>query len=112
MNKKTIKRHSSRIITKLTLEGISIEEQLRKAMEGKEPIEANARISYTERKDGVLPQYDIRTDRFEMALQATDRIAMSEAASRHFQDFPDMYEKNEDGSFKMDEAGKPILIKN
>lgn len=31
-------------------------------------------MSYTERKDGVLPEYDIRTDRFEIAREAQDRL--------------------------------------
>ena len=28
---------------------------------------------YTEKKDGVLPEYDIRTDRFEVAIDAMDK---------------------------------------
>lgn len=32
---------------------------------------------YTEKKDGVLPEYDIRTDRFEVALDAIDKINQS-----------------------------------
>lgn len=34
---------------------------------------------YTEKKDGVLPEYDIRTDRFEVALDAIDKINKSTA---------------------------------
>lgn len=29
---------------------------------------------YTEKKDGVQPEYDIRTDRFEVAIDAIDKI--------------------------------------
>lgn len=29
---------------------------------------------YTEKKDGVQPEYDIRTDRFEVAIDAVDKI--------------------------------------
>lgn len=32
---------------------------------------------YTEKKDGVLPEYDIRTDRFEVAIDAMDKINQS-----------------------------------
>lgn len=32
---------------------------------------------YTEKKDGVLPEYDIRTDRFEVAIDAIDKINKS-----------------------------------
>lgn len=34
---------------------------------------------YTEKKDGVLPEYDIRTDRFEVAIDAIDKINQSYA---------------------------------
>lgn len=36
-------------------------------------------IIYTEKKDGVLPEYDIRTDRFEVAIDAIDKINASAA---------------------------------
>lgn len=36
-------------------------------------------IIYTEKKDGVLPEYDIRTDRFEVAIDAFDKINQSVA---------------------------------
>lgn len=35
---------------------------------------------YTEKKDGVQPEYDIRTDRFEIALEAMDKINQSAAS--------------------------------
>lgn len=34
---------------------------------------------YTEKKDGVQPEYDIRTDRFEVAIDAIDKINKSVA---------------------------------
>ena len=34
---------------------------------------------YTEKKDGVMPEYDIRTDRFEVAIDAIDKINQSAA---------------------------------
>lgn len=34
---------------------------------------------YTEKRDGVLPEYDIRTDRFEVAIDAIDKINQSAA---------------------------------
>lgn len=35
---------------------------------------------YTEKKDGVQPEYDIRTDRFEIAIDAMDKINQSAAS--------------------------------
>lgn len=34
---------------------------------------------YTEKKDGVKPEFDIRTDRFEVAIDAIDKINQSAA---------------------------------
>lgn len=34
---------------------------------------------YTEKKDGVRPEYDIRTDRFEVAIDAIDKINQTTA---------------------------------
>lgn len=34
---------------------------------------------YTEKKDGVQPEFDIRTDRFEVAIDAIDKINQSMA---------------------------------
>lgn len=34
---------------------------------------------YTEKKDGVQPEFDIRTDRFEIAIEAIDKINQSAA---------------------------------
>lgn len=62
-------------------EGESIEELMRKASNSKEPIENVAPMIYTDRKDGVLPQYDYRTDRFEIAREATDRVHATRAAA-------------------------------
>ena len=66
----------------------SMEEFLRKAIAGKEPIKATANITYNDRKDGVLPQHDIRQDRFEIAMLATDKIHATQAAKRQSMDFP------------------------
>ncbi len=47
-----------------------------------EPISDGAPIIHTERKDGVLPAYDIRTDRFEIAIEAMDKVTGSKLAKR------------------------------
>ena len=39
-------------------------------------------IIYTNRKDGVQPGYNIRTDRFEVAIEASDRITQNKLAKR------------------------------
>ena len=47
-----------------------------------EPIEDGAPIIFTERKEGVKPEYDIRTDRFELAVEAMGTLAANHLAKR------------------------------
>lgn len=55
-------------------EGESIENKVRRITENNEPITDGAPIIYTNRDDGVLPAYNIRTDRFDIAQQAMDAV--------------------------------------
>ena len=61
-------------------EGESIEEKVAKLIENNEPITDGAPIIYTEKKDGVLPQYDIRTDKWDIAQSAMDLANASKIA--------------------------------
>lgn len=70
----------SQIRTKRLDIGESIEEKIRKARANNTPNESISPLLYTDSKDGVLPQYDIRTDRFDIALDASDHYMASEAA--------------------------------
>lgn len=63
-------------------EGETIEQKLERVVQNKEPISDGAPLVFTERKDGVLPGYDIRTDRFEVAVEAMDKIHKSDIAKR------------------------------
>lgn len=60
----------------------TIEIKLERMMNNGEPIGDGASIQYTERKDGVHPLMDIRTDRFEIAVDARDKNAKSQIAKR------------------------------
>ena len=53
-------------------EGEWIEEKVRRVVENGEQIEDGDQIVYTERKDGVRPEYNIRTDRWEIAKDAME----------------------------------------
>ena len=63
-----------------SVEGQSIEEKMQQATMNGQPIESAAPMIYTDKKDGVLPQYDIRTDRWDIALSATDKVARATIA--------------------------------
>lgn len=54
--------------------GEPIEMKIARMMNNNEAITEISPIIYTERKDGVNPLYNIRTDRFELALEDTTQI--------------------------------------
>ena len=66
----------------VSYEAQTIEQKIEKIMSSKEPIDETAPIIYTERKKGVQPEYNIRTDRFEIALEAMDKVSSSHKAQR------------------------------
>lgn len=55
---------------------------LKRAMTSNEPIGAAAPTIYTEKKDGVRPEYDIRTDTMEIAREAMNALSKSKIAKR------------------------------
>lgn len=61
-------------------EGESIETKVQRITENNEPITDGAPIIYTNRDDGVLPAYNIRTDRWEIAQQAMEAINQANLA--------------------------------
>ena len=60
-------------------EGESIETKCARVLESGEPITDTAPIIYTAKEDGVLPAYNIRTDRFDIAMDAYDKITRNSA---------------------------------
>lgn len=53
--------------------GEYIETKIKRAINTMEAIEENAPIIYTPRAEGVKPEYNIRTDRFDVALDAVTK---------------------------------------
>lgn len=72
--KRKIRKHSHKVgfIVNEHYEGERIEQKVARVIENNEPIKDGAPLIYTERKDGVLPQFDIRTDKWEIAQSAMD----------------------------------------
>ncbi len=64
------------------LEGEMIEAKIERIMANKEPIKDGAPEIFTERKDGVIASYNIRTDRWEIAAMAMDSVSKSIEARR------------------------------
>ena len=70
-----------------TYQGVRIEEKIRRIVENKEPIEETLPTIYTPSNEGVLPAYDIRTDKWDIAIDAMDKIYNEKKSS---------YEKKQD----------------
>lgn len=62
--------------------GETLETKVCRILSNKEQIKDGAQPLYTERKDGVLPQTNIRTDRFEIAADAMNKVEKSIVAKR------------------------------
>jgi hypothetical protein len=63
-------------------EGETLEEKINRIVNNNEPIKDGAPLIYQERADGVQPEYNIRTDRFEIAVDAMDKVQASHKAKR------------------------------
>ncbi len=81
MYKKTKANKTSLRVNK-SYEGESIEHKINRIVNNKEPIKDGAPLIYTDRKDGVKAEYDIRTDRFEVALEAMGAVDKTYKAQR------------------------------
>lgn len=64
--------------------GESIEQKVNRILNNKEPITDGAPLIYTERKNGVQGDYDIRTDKWEVALDAMDKVTKTRLTKREF----------------------------
>lgn len=64
------------------VEGERIETMIERITELNEPIKDGAPLIYTDRKEGVQPEYDIRTDRWEVAIDGMDIVSKTNLAIR------------------------------
>lgn len=57
-----------------TYQAKSIEREIEDIITQKKPIEASAQLMYTEKKDGVIEDFDIRTDKWEAMQRAATYV--------------------------------------
>lgn len=65
--------YKSSLQTELT-EGERLECKIERMTENNEPIGETAPLIYTPRKDGVVAAYDVRTDKWDIALDAMSKV--------------------------------------
>lgn len=63
-----------------TYSGETIETKVERVTANNEPITDGAEIVYTEKKNGVMPEYNVRTDKWEIAQEAMDKVHASKIA--------------------------------
>lgn len=88
-------------------QGEPLEIKIARMLTGKETIPADVPLIYTERKDGVLPEYDIRTDRHEIAIDAMDKVSKSYKHKREERHKP---KEKEDPNKPIDKEGAQIPV--
>lgn len=64
------------------VEGETIEKKVERILQNKEPITDGAPEIFTERSEGIISAYNIRTDRWEIAAEAMDKVTASIEAKR------------------------------
>lgn len=79
---KKIKFNKTKLVVNNSSKGETIEQKIERITINNEPIKDGAPLIYTERSEGVKAGYDIRTDRFEVALEGTTIIEKSVVAKR------------------------------
>lgn len=65
-------------------------------MNNKEPIKNASPLIYTDREEGVLSEFDVRTDKFEEIVGAFDKMQASQLAKR--QEKIDLRNKKDGGA--------------
>lgn len=63
-------------------EGVPIERKMERMLNNGAEEADSAPIIYTERQDGIIPDMDIRTDKWEHAVEARDKDTKTELARR------------------------------
>lgn len=78
-----VRRATATSISKNTsYQGETLEQKIQRIVNNKEPIKDGAPLIYTDRSEGVKPAYDIRTDRFEVAVDAMEGVTKAHLAKR------------------------------
>lgn len=103
------KGYGKTLVTGLeTVEGERLETKIERILQNKEPIKDGAPEIFTARKDGVQAGFNIRSDRWEIAADAMDKVTKSKLAQRDARHNPEMrVVKDGDGDGKAEStAGK------
>lgn len=79
---KKIKPSETSLKINTSKQGETIEQKVNRIVNNKEPIKDQAPLNYTERKDGINPDYDVRADKWERAIDAMGAVNKSKLTQR------------------------------
>ena len=82
MFKLNINNRTTTIKVNTSTEGEMIENKIKRITTNNEPITDGAPLIYQERRSGIEAQYDIRTDRFDVALDAMTVVHKTKLSQR------------------------------
>lgn len=98
--------NSSKINTSSALYiGESIERKCERVTTTGEVIEAVSPMIYTDKKDGVRAEFDIRADKWDIAEKAMDYVTKEKAKKR--QEWLEAREENKESSLDKPNSDKP-----
>ena len=101
MFKLNINNRTTTIKVNTSTEGETIENKIKRITTNNEPITDGAPLIYQERRSGIEAQYDIRTDRFDVALDAMTVVHKTKLSQREER------QKQRDGEPKSTQGTKP-----
>lgn len=78
-------------------EGTTIEHKIQRMMENNEPITETTGIHFTEKKDGVRPEFNIRTDKWEIAQKTMDAVNKAKIAKGNMSPIEQNNNENNNG---------------
>lgn len=78
----SIKQHLTNKANQPTELGETLELQIKRMKETNQPIDGGAPTIFTPRKDGVIPEYDIRSDKWDRALENMEQVARNRQEKR------------------------------
>lgn len=102
---KIVAANNNRIKGNLAVEGERIEEKIKRITQNNEPISDGAPLIYTERSEGTAAAYNIKTDRWDIALDAMDAVSKTMRAKRS--NIGEEAKKNMEKEKYQEDGGKP-----
>ena len=101
---KTPIRQKSDLNVSKCVKGATIEEKIARIVMNKEPVANEKPLIYSDKRDGVQPAYNVKTDKWEIAAMAMDTASRAIAAQSTEGAFIETDENNEEVADESDQS--------